>query len=120
MHWPSSQYEAGVELPTSQIANEWPILLLFGQDVFSLAIFLLIENALEWKIVQIKYGLATILSKIMPKLAPSYTPSQWFLAPARLHVSTTATDSTNSDVSSKEGAVIGAVLSKRKFHQTHE
>jgi hypothetical protein len=35
-----------------------------------------------------------------------------------LHVLTTATDSTNSDVSSKEGTmtVIGAVLSTRKFH----
>jgi hypothetical protein len=37
--------------------------------------------------------------------------SQWFLAPANtLHASTTATDNANSDVSSKEGAVIGAVL----------
>jgi hypothetical protein len=40
-------------------------------------------------------------------------PSQWFLTPARLCVSTTATDSANSDVSSKEGAVIGAVLGDR-------
>jgi hypothetical protein len=30
-------------LPNSQ----WPILLLFGKDVFSLVMFLLIENALE-------------------------------------------------------------------------
>jgi hypothetical protein len=38
------------------------------QDVFSLVIFLLIENALEAKIWP---GLATILAKTMPKLAPS-------------------------------------------------
>jgi hypothetical protein len=45
--------------------------------------------------------------------------SQWFLTPARLRISTTATDRANLDVSSKEGAVIGAVLSARKFHRSH-
>jgi hypothetical protein len=34
-----------------------------------------------------------------------------------LRISTTATVSANFDVSSKEGAVIVAVLSKRKFHR---
>jgi hypothetical protein len=46
-----------------------------------------------------------------------YTPlAMWFIVPARLYarVSTTARDRANSDVSSKEGAVIGAVLSTRK------
>jgi hypothetical protein len=47
-------------------------------------------------------------------------PSQWFLAPARLYaISTTATDGANSEVSSKEDAVIGAVLGTRKFHRGH-
>jgi hypothetical protein len=36
-----------------------------------------------------------------------------------LRVSANATDSANSDISSKEGAVIGAVLAKRKFHRGH-
>jgi hypothetical protein len=36
-----------------------------------------------------------------------------------LRVSTTATDNVNLDVSSKEGAVIGAVLGTRKFHRSH-
>jgi hypothetical protein len=44
-------------------------------------------------------------------------PSQWFLAPAGLYAYQPlhATDSVNSDVSSKEGAVLGT----RKFHQGH-
>jgi hypothetical protein len=44
-------------------------------------------------------------------------PSQWFLVPAGLilRVSTTAIDSVNSGISSKEGAVISAVLGTRKF-----
>jgi hypothetical protein len=36
-----------------------------------------------------------------------------------LRVSTTATDCANSNVTSKEGDVIGAVLSTRKFHRGH-
>jgi hypothetical protein len=39
-------------------------------------------------------------------------PSQWFLAPARLRVSTTAMIAQIPDVSLKEGAVIGAVLTQ--------
>jgi hypothetical protein len=41
-----------------------PFSIEFGEDVFSLVIFLSIENALEGKII---YGLVTM----MPKLAPS-------------------------------------------------
>jgi hypothetical protein len=47
--------DGAIHLPN----NQWLILLLFGYYVFSLAIFLLIENALEGKIWLIKYGLAT-------------------------------------------------------------
>jgi hypothetical protein len=36
-----------------------------------LTMFLLIENALEGKILINQHGLATILAKMMPKLAPS-------------------------------------------------
>jgi hypothetical protein len=43
-------------------------------------------------------------------------PSQWFLASARLRVSTTAAIAQIPGVSSKDGAVIGAVLGTRKFH----
>jgi hypothetical protein len=53
-------------------------------------------------------------------------PLQWFLAPARLPVSTTATMAQIPAVSSKAGAVIGAVLPDGIFrmlshhwHQTH-
>jgi hypothetical protein len=46
-------------------------------------------------------------------------PSHWFLVPARLRVSTTAIAQI-PDISSEEGAVIGAVLSTRKFHHGHQ
>jgi hypothetical protein len=50
----------------------------------------------------------------------SYTPLA-VVSRARktLRVSTTATIAQIPDVSSKDGAVIGAVLSMRKFHRGH-
>jgi hypothetical protein len=50
---------------------------------------------------------------------PCYTPLAVVSRTCKtLHVSTTATDRANSDVSSKEGAVIAAVLRTRKFHRS--
>jgi hypothetical protein len=54
-------------------------------------------------------------------MVSSTLPLQWFLAPTRLRlrVSTTATTAQIPAVSSKEGAVIGTVLSTGKFHRGH-
>jgi hypothetical protein len=50
---------------------------------------------------------------------PSNTlPSQWFLTRTRLYAYQPLLQIT--EVSSKEGAVIGPVLGTRKFHQTHK
>jgi hypothetical protein len=47
-------------------------------------------------------------------------PSQWFLTPARLNAYQPLLQiALIPDVSSKEGAVIAAVLSTRKFHWGH-
>jgi hypothetical protein len=47
-------------------------------------------------------------------------PSQWFLVPARLYAYQPLLQLAQiPDVSSKEGAVISAVLSTRKFHRGH-
>jgi hypothetical protein len=52
------------------------------------------------------------LYRVLPAL-----PSQWFLMPARLYPYQPLLQTVQiPDVSSKEGAVIGAVLDTRKFH----
>jgi hypothetical protein len=68
----------------------------------------------KYSVTQINFGGALLLHQSI------YTPlSVVSHARKTLHVSTTATIAQIPVVSSKEGTVIGAVLSTRKFHQTH-
>jgi hypothetical protein len=72
-----------------------------------------------WHICVHSVSTNSLIPNALSLLYPTL-PSQWFLAPARLLcVSTTATIAQIPDVSSKEGAVIGALLSKWKFHRGH-
>jgi hypothetical protein len=103
-----------------------PFVFVSWQLAFFVSCFLLLHVTASWlQIPSLKGEVSlTVRFQLMPWVT---LPSQWFLAPARLYAYQPLLQRAQiPEVSSKEGAVIGAVLSTRKLHrgrhqhQTHE